>query len=126
MCGGFLRVINNIKIKFVQTEGHAPFQGEDNRENIMEIVIHINGFSRTNQTFVKGIQILKEWPSPLPTGDYFLKTSSRGTGPILTRLDTNYPRVEEIGFSLNEGPFFIQRGKEFKYNRIWHTASVHG
>ena len=42
---------------------------------------------------------------------YQREITSRGTGPILTKLDTNYPRVEEIGFSLNEGPFFIQRGK---------------
>ena len=59
------------------------------------------------------------FPEPLgqlqPRNDrrlYQREITSRGTGPILTKLDTNYPG---IGFSFNEGPFFIQRGKELKY-----------
>jgi hypothetical protein len=70
---------------------------------------------------VKGIQVCSnKGPDPLQRGDNHKNVKmgqgllkiffSRTTGPILTRLDTNYPYVERIQVCSNEGDNPFPRG----------------
>jgi hypothetical protein len=77
---------------------------------------------------VKGIQVFsKEGDNPSPRGDNskrvkmhwkFFEIFSRTTGPILTRLGTNYPWRERIQLSLKEGDNPSLRGDNSKRVRI--------